>query len=101
MKSLAAGVLMFAVSCTSYAQGTCMSRCEVEFGQGDSRCPRICKGFNDNAKRKKKDAGSEAEAEAAFAAGAAAASAPAAIPKNEPVEPKAVKPASASAQSGK
>ena len=101
MKLLIISALLFAVSSMAYAQSTCMARCEAEIGAGDSRCPGICKGVNDNPKRKKKDASSVAEAEAAFAAGAAAAAASAAIPKNESVDPKAVKPASASAQSGK
>ena len=101
MRLLAGGIFMFVVSCVAYAQSTCVSRCEERIGLGDSRCPEICKGFDDNPKRKKKDASSAAEAQAAFAAGAAAAAASAAIPKNEPVGPKAVKPASANAQSGK
>ncbi len=97
MKFLIAGIFMFAANSVSYAQSTCLSRCEDAFGPGDSRCPEICTGVDDRLKRKKK--GNDAAAAAAFAAGAASASAAASTPKTESVAPKDSKlaPAKASA----
>jgi hypothetical protein len=46
-------ILMLLTSSFSYAQSTCMSRCEDEVGIGNSACPRICKDHPDGMKRTK------------------------------------------------
>lgn len=110
MKLLITGILMLAASSTTYAQSTCMSRCEATFGQGESQCPKVCEGMDDRVQPKKK--GNDAEAEAAFAAGAAStasksvvasssAATSASTPKKESVAPKESKPAPGDGKPGK
>lgn len=101
MKFFFAFIFMFAVSGVTYAQSTCLERCEKHAGVGNRDCPIICEGVDERLKRKKRN--NSAEAEAAFRAGAASASASASasIPKNESVDPKEVKPAIDKVQPGK
>ncbi len=84
MKLLISGIFMLVVSGATYAQPTCVERCEKHMGVGNKDCPYMCEGVDDRIKRKKKTDGDAAAA--AFAAGAASASA--SIPKNESVVPK-------------
>lgn len=44
---------MLLIGSISYAQSTCMSRCEDAFGFGNSNCPKMCKEHPDGLKRKK------------------------------------------------
>lgn len=53
MKRIIPTVLMLLIGSISYAQSTCMSRCEDAFGFGNSNCPKMCKEHPDGLKRKK------------------------------------------------
>jgi hypothetical protein len=53
MRNIITIIAMLFASFVAYAQSTCISRCEDEVGVGDSRCPKICKNFPENGKRKK------------------------------------------------
>lgn len=76
---------MLAAGSATYAQPTCMARCEEQLGVGNADCSFICKE-PEKSKRKKKDDDS------------ASASASASVPKNSPTAPKDTKSAPVSGQ---
>lgn len=94
-KLFVASIIMLTASSMSFAQSTCISRCEAEIGLGDSRCPEICKGVPDKPKSRKK---ADGNASAASASASAAASGSAVAAKKESAEVKDAKAAFESGQ---